>query len=288
MFPTPTSLPGSAMPARVGQRAQITAIIRSAASRTGVDFAYLLGQARVESSLNPAARARTSSATGLYQFVNQTWLATVARHGADHGLGWAAAAITRGRDGRYSVEDPAMRQTILDLRRDPASAAAMAAAFAADNRHTLETRLGHTVEGVDLYLAHFLGAGGATRFLSAHDANPDAAAADLFPAAARANHAIFYAGGRARSLGEVRTLFARRLGLGDQGGGPVRTDAAPLMADGMPLSATPPDVSSAALLANRAAARAGQAMAPGAAEPVAAARRGLATLAYMTLARLGG
>ena len=182
-----------------------------------------------------------------------------------------------------------MRQTILDLRRDPASAAAMAAAFAADNRHRLETRLGHPVEGVDLYLAHFLGAGGATRFLSAHDANPDAAAADLFPAAARANHAIFYAGGRARSLGEVRTLFARRLGLGDQGGGgPVRADAPPLMADGMMLSATPPDVSSAALLANRTAARAGPAIASGAADPVAAARRGLATLAYMTLARLGG
>jgi hypothetical protein len=185
--------------------------IYNAASATGVDFGYLFNQARVESSLNPEAKARTSSAMGLYQFIEQSWLGVVAKHGDEHGLGWAASAITRGSDGRYRVADPAMRSAILDLRRDPDASAAMAAEFASDNRDCLERRLGHDVEPVDLYLAHFLGAGGATKFLRGYDANPDAAAADLFPSAARSNRGVFYnRDGSARSLAEVRTRFAAK------------------------------------------------------------------------------
>jgi hypothetical protein len=185
--------------------------IYNAASATGVDFGYLFNQARVESSLNPEAKARTSSATGLYQFIEQSWLGVVAKHGDEHGLGWAASAITRGSDGRYRVADPAMRSAILDMRRDPDASAAMAAEFASDNRDCLERRLGHDVEPVDLYLAHFLGAGGATKFLRGYDANPDVAAADLFPSAARSNRGVFYnRDGSARSLAEVRTRFAAK------------------------------------------------------------------------------
>ena len=62
-----------------------TAIARAAAA-THVDFGYLLGQARLESGLDPQARARTSSATGLYQFTRSAWLDALARHGADIGL----------------------------------------------------------------------------------------------------------------------------------------------------------------------------------------------------------
>src|SRR3569623_3115901 len=93
--------------------------IRQAALSTGMDFSYLLGQAKIESGFNPNARARTSSATGLFQFVEQPWLATVKQHGAEHGLGWAAAALQRGPNGRYRVADPAARRAILDLRKDP-------------------------------------------------------------------------------------------------------------------------------------------------------------------------
>ncbi len=185
--------------------------IFNAASATGVDFNYLFNQARVESSLNPEAKARTSSATGLYQFIEQSWLGVIAKHGDEHGLGSAASAITRGNDGRYRVADPAMRSAILDLRRDPGASAAMAAEFASDNRDYLERRLGHDVESVDLYLAHFLGAGGATKFLRSFDANPDAAAAQLFSAAARSNRGVFYnSNGSARSLAEVRAGFAAK------------------------------------------------------------------------------
>src|SRR3712207_2025996 len=87
----------------------IGAAIQQAAAQTGVDFGYLLGQARIESGFNPNARARTSSATGLFQFIDQTWLGTVKQHGDKHGLGWAANAIQQGSNGRYFVADPAMR-----------------------------------------------------------------------------------------------------------------------------------------------------------------------------------
>ncbi len=194
-----------------GTRGAVHQAIYNAASATGVDFNYLFNQARIESSLNPNAKAQTSSATGLYQFIEQSWLGVVAKHGDAHGLGWATSAIMRGSDGRYRVADPAMRTAILDLRRDPDASAAMAAEFASDNRDHLERRLGHQVESVDLYLAHFLGAGGATKFLRGYDANPDAAAADLFPAAARSNRGVFYdRDGSARSLAELRERFAAK------------------------------------------------------------------------------
>ena len=191
----------------------IGAAIQQASLRTGVDFGYLVGQARIESGFNPDARAKTSSATGLFQFIEQTWLGTVRKHGDKHGLGWAADAITRGPGGRYQVADPAMRRAILDLRKDPEDASSMAAEFAADKQAYLESRLGRPTESVDLYLAHFLGAGGAAKFLRAHDADPDAPAASMLPAAARANRWVFYGrDGAPRSFAEIRERFAAKLG----------------------------------------------------------------------------
>lgn len=185
--------------------------IASAASATGIDFDYLMGQAKVESGLNAAARAGTSSASGLYQFIESSWLAVVKKHGAEHGLGWAANAIGPGN----RVADAGTRAAILALRNDPAAASLMAAEHASDNKDAIEGSLGREATGTDLYMAHFLGLGGATKFLSAMKANPDASAAALFPSAARANRGVFYdnAGG-ARSVSEVYQRFARKLGDG--------------------------------------------------------------------------
>jgi len=149
----------SALPAIDPVHASAAAAIARAAAATGIGFGYLYSQARIESGLDPAAQATTSSARGLYQFVEQSWLATVAQHGGEHGLGWAAAQIERGSDGRYRIADAAARAAVLDLRNDAQAAASMAAASAADNRDYLSARLGREAEPVDLYLAHFLGAG---------------------------------------------------------------------------------------------------------------------------------
>ena len=199
---------------------RVTAAIRLASAQTGVQFGYLLNQARLESGLNPNARARTSSATGLFQFIDQTWLGMVRRHGAEHGLGWAAAQVRQGPNGRYYVADPALRRQILDLRRQPEAASAMAAEYAADNGRYLEGRLGRPMEPVDLYLAHFLGAGGAARFLRAHESSPGAPAAVMLPQAARANRPIFYnRDGSMRSFAEIRARFADKIATGNHSGG---------------------------------------------------------------------
>src|SRR3569833_1605428 len=105
------------------QQSLVGSAIRQASARTGVDFSYLLGQARIESGLNPSAQARTSTATGLFQFTKQTWLATLTKHGAEAGLGWAASAISVDSRGHYHVDDPQLRQAVLDLRKDPQAAA---------------------------------------------------------------------------------------------------------------------------------------------------------------------
>lgn len=189
----------------------MTNAIAMASRRTGVDFGYLLGQAKIESSLNPTARAATSSATGLYQFIDQSWLAVIDKHGSQYGLGWASDAIQQS-NGRYYVADPELRQQILDLRKHPETASVMAAEHAADNKAYLESRLGREAQPVDLYLAHFLGVGGAAKFLSVHDRAPDATAASMFPSAARANRSIFYdRSGNPRSFTEIRDRFAAKL-----------------------------------------------------------------------------
>ncbi len=78
-------------------RGDITAAISRAAQATGTGFDYLFAQAQLESGLNPSARADTSSAAGLYQFTQGTWLSTLERHGAEHGLDWVGGAIEGGR-----------------------------------------------------------------------------------------------------------------------------------------------------------------------------------------------
>lgn len=186
---------------------QVHSAIARAAQATGVDFAYLLGEARLESSLNPNARAATSSAAGLYQFTGGTWLQTLDRHGGAHGLGWAGDAISGGR-----VTDPAQRGSIMDLRYDPDAAALMAGELANDNRLVLTGVLGREPDAGELYLAHFLGAGGASQFLTALQSDPGQSAAALLPAAANANRTIFYdSAGAPRSLGEVMDLLRGKM-----------------------------------------------------------------------------
>ena len=199
--------------------------VQAASARTGIDFDYLFDVARVESAFNPTAKAPTSSARGLFQFTKQTWLATLDRHGADHGLAWAANAIGRDASGRLSVPDPTLREQILDLRNDPAAASSMAAALTSDNRDYLESRIGRSAEPVDLYLAHFLGSGGAAKFLSAWESNPDQAGATMMPEAAAANRSVFYAAdGSMRSLGEIRERFRAKL---EDGEAPAMRPASP-------------------------------------------------------------
>ena len=185
------------------QTAEVQGAIARASQRTGVDFDYLLAQARLESGLNPNAKAGTSSATGLYQFIDSTWLRTLDRHGAKHGMDWADAAI--GPNGR--VADRATRDHLLSLRYDADTSSLMAAELTRENADGLRNTLGREPQPAELYLAHFLGLGGAQQFLGALESNPGQSAAALMPQAARANRPIFYDGGSPRSVGEVMELM---------------------------------------------------------------------------------
>ncbi|MEL6707126.1 MAG: transglycosylase SLT domain-containing protein [Pseudomonadota bacterium] len=191
---------------------QVEQAIAKAARSTSVAFDYLVAQAQVESAMNPQARAQTSSASGLYQFIESTWLNTVKRHGERFGLGDIADRISISPSGSAYVTDPAQRAAILNLRNDPEVASLMAAGLAEDNRADLTSVLGRQPEANELYLAHFLGAGGASRFLSAMQSNPDQSAANLFRRPAAANRAVFYEpNGASRSLGGVMNYLGAKM-----------------------------------------------------------------------------
>ena len=124
----------------------VVAALKNAAAATGSDFHYLLGTAMRESSLKPNARSSTSSAAGLFQFVDQTWLGLVKAHGAQYGLGSEADAIRKGGDGRYHASD-SDRRSILALKTNPQLSALMAGEYAKTTQNVLKTALGREVCG---------------------------------------------------------------------------------------------------------------------------------------------
>ena len=183
---------------------EVLASIQQASASTGVDFSYLMAQASRESAFDPSAKASTSSATGLYQFVEQTWLGTFKEHAGDYGYGELADAVTKRADGHYTVSNAATRKQILGLRRDPTLNAAMAAELASDNKGKMESILGRPVSATDLHLAHFLGLSGALRFIRKLESDPSTTGASMYPRAAAANASVFYDGnGNARTVADI-------------------------------------------------------------------------------------
>jgi hypothetical protein len=194
-------------------KSDVIAAIRQASAQTGTDFSYMLGTAMRESSLNSRAKSNISSATGLYQFVDQTWLGLVKQHGAQFGLGSYAGQISQGSDGRYHVDNTSDRQAILALRKDAKTCALMEGEYANQAKCTMQDALGRGVGNGELYAAHFLGTDAATRLIQMNQNNPSANAAAAFPQAAGANRSVFYhANGTAKSVGEVYAWATKQAG----------------------------------------------------------------------------
>ncbi len=220
------------------ERTGVVAALQNAAARTGADFHYLLGTAMRESGLKAAAQSATSTATGLFQFIDQTWLGLVKDHGAAHGLSREAGAITRGADGRWHAGSD--KDAILALRKDPGIAALMAGEYAKSTSATLTAALGRAPCGGELYAAHFLGPDAACKLIRLAAANPGASAAAQFPAAAAANKPVFFhADGTAKSVREVYDWALRQPGGADT----VRAAPAPEPApqSARVIAATAPD-----------------------------------------------
>lgn len=183
----------------------VVAAIQGASRSTGTDFAYLLATAKRESSLNPDAKAPTSSAAGLFQFIEQTWLRTVRDSGGRHGLGDIAGKIETTSDGRAFVRDGATRQDILALRYDAETAAVMAGEFTRANADELRGALGRAPKPGELYIAHFLGSDGAKRLISLAESRPSDSASTHFPGPAKSNRPIFF--GRDGSPRSVQAVY---------------------------------------------------------------------------------
>ncbi len=169
--------------------------IKTASIKTGVNFSYLVEKAAAESNFEPNAKAKTSSATGLFQFIESTWMDMIEKHGDKHG-----------------VSTNQSRQSLLNLRKDPAIASLMAAEFAEGNKAHLEKTVGGDIGNTELYFAHFMGAGGASAFLNQLHKNPLSLGADLFPKAANANRNVFYDSetGQPKTLQQIYDFFDKK------------------------------------------------------------------------------
>lgn len=194
------------------------AAIRLASLRTGADFGYMMELSSAESRFDHEIQASTSSATGLYQFTEDTWLQTINRYGHKYGMNQLADQMENTFDmngllvGR--VENPFIRTSAFSLRSDAHLAALMSAEFQLRNKFLIECAVGRPTNRTELYLAHFLGARGAGQFLLRMRDNPSGNAARVFPQAAEANRAVFYnrtkRGRVARSFQEVYNFFDRK------------------------------------------------------------------------------
>ena len=190
-------------------------VIRQACRRTGMGFDYLLKPATRESALDPQAKARTSSAAGLFQFVENTWLGMIKTSGAKHGYGDLAAKIEKLPNGGYRVPDAAARKEIMALRYNASASALMAGEFTAQNADALRAGLKRAPNDGELYIAHFMGADGAIDLIRLAGVSPNASAASRFPKAANANRSIFYTdNGRSRSAANVYETLVAKHGAG--------------------------------------------------------------------------
>jgi len=152
--------------------------------------AYLKTVAMLESGGNTNAKAGTSSASGMFQFTEGTW-----------------KQMTKEMGKNYSLDD----------RFDATKSAEVMAYFTNKQKTQLEKGTGRSASSTDMYMAHFLGAGGATKFLNNMQTNPNASAAQMDPKAAAANKSIFYdQTGKERSLQEVYGLMAKKVSGAEQ------------------------------------------------------------------------
>lgn len=173
-------------------KSEVIKVIKQAARKVGVNPNFLVAMAAVESGLKPDAKAGTSSASGLFQFLNSkkapVWREQLQLYGKKYGLG---------------------------LNTSPFNARAnslMGAEFLKANLKSLQKSVKKKVDGTMAYVAHFLGAGGAKRFYKAGDETLGINAASAKQT--NANLPIFYkdkSKKKPRTVKEIHDLFGERL-----------------------------------------------------------------------------
>lgn len=148
-------------------------MLESAGARTGLSPAMLAAIVNAEAASrngmwDPNSRNPRSTAAGLTQFLASTWESETERPGT-----WLnGVARERGWLEANGQVRPAAREELLALRFDPRASIEAAADYAHANLRALEKQ-GLVHDGLSsgelakrAYLAHHLGAGDATRFLT--------------------------------------------------------------------------------------------------------------------------
>lgn len=154
----------------------------------------LFAIAEKESSFDPHARPKTSSAYGLMQFIEQSWLGVVKEYGEGYGLEYEAGLINKRKTKHgteYYVDDPEAEKRILELRTSPYLSSVFTAVSLLDAKKTIEARVKSELSNEELYIPHFLGTNGAGKLLEKAAAKPNTSASRVFPKAARANKNMF-------------------------------------------------------------------------------------------------
>ena len=159
---------------------EVATAIESASTKTGVDQSILYSMIKQESAFNPNAKAKTSTAKGLGQFLNKTWDGIVKK---------------------YSAQYP----ELLKGQYNPEANALATALYIKDNAKVLSAKK-IKIDATSIYAAHFLGAKGALDLFNPNLDDKDDAVIK-FPKEAKANHGIFYkdkSDSNHRSIGEVK------------------------------------------------------------------------------------
>jgi len=191
------------------QRSIVERVVKAAAE-TGSDPALLLSIADKESSFILKAKASTSSASGLFQFIDSTWMTAMKAFGWRHLQEQQQANAAPAPDAKPPAA-LGSRAEILKLRNDPYLSAVLAAEILKHEGAKISEEIGRALTAGETYLIHFLGPDDAKRFMAKMDQDPQTPAAKLLPRPARANRSIFFASlnGRLKpkSLREVHDAF---------------------------------------------------------------------------------
>tara|TARA_R110000824_G_scaffold366730_2_gene555520 strand:- start:15800 stop:16924 length:1125 start_codon:yes stop_codon:yes gene_type:complete len=184
--------------------------IVKASEETGANSGYLLHIALRESGLALTAAAPTSSATGPFQFISQTWFQMLGVYGADHGLDAEVALLSKGASGKFTPVSEEAREELLGMRTDPYVSALMAGELTMENAATLKRLLGRAPAHGELYAAHVFGASGAAKLVLTREEASATSAAAILPSAASANRWLFYtSAGTARSVSALFDELSR-------------------------------------------------------------------------------
>jgi hypothetical protein len=208
--PQAMSMPTSPTPSAAAVEQSVASLepdllgaIVKASKETGANSGYLLHIALRESGLRLGAAAPTSSATGPFQFVTQTWFQMLGVYGAENGFDDEVALLKKSSSGVYSPKNDEARIELLGLRTDPYVSAVMAGELTMENSRTLTRLLGREPAHGELYAAHVFGASGAAKLVKTRDTSAATIAATILPTAAASNRWLFYT-----SAGKARTVAA--------------------------------------------------------------------------------